>query len=255
VKDGDENPPKICGNGKIDNWEQCDPKDVNKTNWWEYWCSNLCKMIWSNEVICNPDFDWEILLDLQNSDNLCFKWVSSKFIFNSARFRWTWLCISGSQSIECVADRTTCGDWILGRWENCETCSVDVKDPCIDDGENECGNGKIDEWENCENCPKDVRDICIDDGENECGNGKIDEWENCENCPEDMNNCDMPIVPYDSWWAIEIDNCNICPCDYTDAATDLTKWDVIRARLWDKTKSVFYRYSPAVSLEKFLDIR
>ena len=255
VKDGDENPPKICGNGKIDNWEQCDPKDVNKTNWWEYWCSNLCKMIWSNEVICNPDFDWEILLDLQNSDNLCFKWVSSKFIFNSARFRWTWLCISGSQSIECVADRTTCGDWIFGRWENCETCSVDVKDPCIDDGENECGNGKIDEWENCENCPKDVKDICIDDGENECGNGKIDEWENCENCPEDMNNCDMPIVPYDSWWAIEIDNCNICPCDYTDVATDLTKWDVIRARLWDKTKSVFYRYSPAVSLEKFLDVR
>jgi hypothetical protein len=34
----------------------------------------------------------------------------------------------------------------------------------------------------------------------------------------------------------------------------LTKWDIIRAKLWDKSLFVFYRYSNSVALESFLNM-
>ena len=252
-----EIPTNSCGNGKIDEEEQCDPKDINKTNWWKYWCSNLCKIIWSNEVMCNSDYDGEILIDLKNSDNLCFKWIPSRFTFNSVNYRWTWACVNGDQSIECVADRTTCGDGIIGKWEDCKTCPKDVKDICIDDGENKCGNGKIDEWEDCKTCPKDVKDICIDDGENKCWNWVVDEWEDCKTCPEDLwDMCEEIVInTINTWWNIIVPNCNTCPCEYVDFYADLTKWDMVRAKLWDKWLSVFYRYSNPVVVRNFLSVQ
>jgi hypothetical protein len=47
----------------------------------------------------------------------------------------------------------------------------------------------------------------------------------------------------------------MCPCEYVDFSTDLTKGDVIRASLWDDLLSVFYKYSNSVAVESFLDIR
>jgi hypothetical protein len=57
----------------------------------------------------------------------------------------------------------------------------------------------------------------------------VDERENCENCPA-------------------------CPCEYVDFPVNLTKWDIIRAKLWDKSLFVFYRYSNSVALESFLNM-
>ena len=256
VKDGDlawDN--KLCWNGKIDEWEDCDPNDLTKKNRWKYGCSNSCKQLLSDNVLCNPDYDGEILLSLFGSDILCLRWSFSKFNFNAINLKRTRFCVSWSQSLECVATKTTCGDWIIGNWEDCETCPKDVKDSCIDDWEKKCWNGKIDEWEDCETCPKDIKDSCIDDWEKKCWNGKIDEWEDCETCPKDVWECEPNVpTPDDSWWNIQNDNCNICPCEYVDYSTDLIKWDFVRAKLRDKSLSVFYRYSNSVSLENFLDV-
>ena len=100
-----------------------------------------------------------------------------------------------------------------------------------------------------------MKDPCIDDWVSTCGNGKYDEWENCDNCPWDLLWC-IPdgITPYDSWWSIVNDNCNICPCEYADFSADLIKWDMIRAKLWDKSSFTFYRYSNIVALDNFPDI-
>ena len=53
-----------CENMEKDEWENCDPGDVNKINRWEYWCSNSCQIVNSNLVMCNPNFDWQILKNL-----------------------------------------------------------------------------------------------------------------------------------------------------------------------------------------------
>ena len=86
----------------------------------------------------------------------------------------------------------------------------------------------------------------------------IQSRENCRNCSKDVWNCepDIPvIVPYNSWWYIENDNCNICPCEYVDFLSDFVQWDTVRAKLWDKKLSIFYRYSNPVAVDRFIDIR
>jgi hypothetical protein len=47
----------------------------------------------------------------------------------------------------------------------------------------------------------------------------------------------------------------MCPCEYVDFSTVLARWDIIRAKLWDKSLSAFYRYSNSVSVESFLNFR
>ena len=286
---------ELCWNGKIDKWESCDPNDLTEKSWWKYGCSNSCKQLLSDNVLCNSDYDWEVFLSLSGSDILCLRWNFSKFSYNALNFKRTRFCVNWSQSLECMATKTICGDWILGKWENCEICPKDVKDPCIDDWNGKCWDGNVDEWENCETCPKDVKDPCIDDWNGKCWDGNVDEWENCETCSEDVKdpciddwngkcwdgnvdkgeNCEN--CPEDAWDSciglyyppdvpdepenpdipdvprnIINDGCNMCPCEYVDFSTDLTKWDIVRAKLWDKSLSVFYRYSNSVSLETFL---
>ena len=181
----------FCGNGKLDVWEECDPKDEIKQNWWDYGCSDLCKINTSDEVVCNSEYDWKVLSELDSLYNLCLKWNVKNFKLDGVK--WTWLCVSGKKIVECAAQKTYCWDGIL--WG----------------------------WENCENCPEDGKDSCYD-----------------------------PDIPDD--WHIENDNCNMCPCEYVDFSTDLTKWDVLRASLWDETFPVFYKYSNSVAVETFLNI-
>ena len=158
----------------------------------------------------------------------------------------------------------------------CEECSEKLKDICITDGKDKC---------KCEECSEKLKDICLVDTWNTlwwteelCPNGRKDPWENCENCPEDLkDSCVKPgssddstwwdnkddtnngDVDKDDWnkdgkWEIENNDCNICPCEYVDFSTNLTRWDTVRAKLWDKALSVFYRYSNTVSVESFLDL-
>ena len=137
--------------------------------------------------------------------------------------------------------------------ESCRTCDWVLKDICVAPA-NKCGNGVVDEWETCENCSKDFKwDTCQDiwweipdnpDNPNPsvptddlCGNGVEDNGETCATCPEDL------------WWCIQNKNCNTCPCEYADIASQLTRWDKLRAKLFDKKRSVFYKYSPIVSID------
>ena len=256
VKDGDK-PGKLCWNGKIDKWEDCDPADLTEESRWKYGCSKSCKVLLSDKVLCNPDYDWEFLLSLSGSSVLCLKWNLSNFSFHSTTLKWTWFCVDGNQSLKCEASESVCWDGIIQQWENCKTCSKDVKDLCIDDGGVLCWDGIIQQWEDCENCPIDVKDPCVTNVERFCWDWIIQTREDCENCPEDVWNCtpDNPVIPYNSGWHIENNNCNVCPCEYVDFLSDFVQGDTVRAKLWDKKLSVFYRYSNPVAVDRFIDIR
>ena len=276
-----------CGNWVLDKWEECDFNDKKKTNWWKYGCSTSCHVINSSIVKCNSEYDWKVLSDLSESNHLCLLWIAKSFSFNADK--WTWSCSIGNDSIWCSAKKTICWDKVGSEWENCGTCPDDVKNPCIDDGEGECqcdecpdklwslcdgwrtGNDcQCDEcpdklwslcdgwWTDndcqCDECPDKLWSLCDgwwwDDGYEEedwdegiCWNGKKDEWETCDNCPGDM------------WWCIKNDNCNSCPCEYSDYMSDLTRGDIIRAKLWDKNEMAFYNYSNVVDLENFINLR
>jgi hypothetical protein len=106
----------------------------------------------------------------------------------------------------------------------CDECPEKLKDICIDDGtyEEDC---------KCDECPKKLKDLCL----------KPDDPEE----PENPYNPNKPDVDEDSWY-VENDNCNSCPCEYVDFSTDLNKKDRVRAKLWDKGRSAFYRYSNTV---------
>jgi hypothetical protein len=113
-------------------------------------------------------------------------------------------------------------------------------------------DGKKEEDCNCEECPEKLKDLCVDPKSDpdvpgividNCWNGEIDPWETCEECPEDF------------WGCVKGGECNTCPCEYVDFATNLTRWDTIRAKLWDKPRFVFYNYSNSVAVENYLDIK
>jgi hypothetical protein len=127
-------------------------------------------------------------------------------------------------------------------WEDCKTCPVDLWEKCVAEWEKVimCGNQEIDEWEDCNTCPKDVKDWCVIPY-----NPEIEE----ELIPEEV-----PEIE-DIKRNIKNENCNTCPCEYADFSTDLTRWDIIRAKLWDKNFPVFYRYSNSVSVESLLDFK
>ena len=162
------------------------------------------------------------------------------------------MCWNGKESIECTAQKTVCWDGKSWNWEDCNNCSKDVKDPCIDTWEPKCPDGKIEEWETCDNCPEDVKDLCINEDPDKdipivpnklCWNGEIDEWETCDNCPEDYGGC------------AKSGECNSCPCEYVDFAANLTRGDTIRAKLWDLPHMAFYNYSNSVAVENYLKIK
>ena len=85
--------------------------------------------------------------------------------------------------------------------------------------------------------PEDLKDICVDNGDD----GVI---------PDDET--DDTEEPEDREWNITNEDCNSCPCEYADFSTDLAKWDTVRAKLWDKKLSAFYKNSNSLSLESFL---
>ena len=66
---------------------------------------------------------------------------------------------------------------------------------------------------------------------------------------------EIVINTINTWWNIIVPNCNTCPCEYVDFYADLTKWDMVRAKLWDKWLSVFYRYSNPVVVRNFLSVQ
>ena len=116
----------------------------------------------------------------------------------------------------------------------------------------------------CDECPEELKDICITKGdpEGKCGDGNLDVWEECdnwENNGKDWKCTEECTIDWgEDWgkedpWNIEND-CNSCPCEYADFGADLTKWDTVRAKLWDKSLFVFYRYSNSAAVESFIDI-
>ena len=296
VKDGYKE--KKCWNWKIDEWENCDPKDVSQKNWWKFGCSDSCKKISVEWALCNSNYDWKIFVNLSSSFNLCSKWSLAKFNYDASSLRWSWLCEVGKENTECMAQKTVCGDWLFWNWEDCDNCAQDVKDRCVTDGKkeedddckcNECPeklkdvcvtDGKKEEdddckcnecpeklkdacvtggegWDdkddcNCDECPEKLKDACIgpnpdidvpNDPDDLCGNWRIDPWETCTSCEEDFG------------WCITTNDCNSCPCEYVDFATNLTRRDTARAKLWDKPRFVFYNYSNSVAVENYLDIK
>jgi len=295
----------LCWNGKRDQNEECDFMDNTKQWRWDWWCSQSCYKISKDWWLCNPEYDWKVLKSISKS-NLCERWISSGFAYNSTLFEWSWICIYNNTNnyIKCKAKNSVCWDNNIWEWEDCKNCPNDLKDICIDewynckcdecpeklweicinckcdecpeklwdicidkweDENDKCGNGEVDPWETCKTCPKDIEDGCIDyrKSDNGCGNWELDSWEECDDWADNGKNgrCtgDCKLVEEkqnddsEDKWEIANENCNSCPCEYVDFSTVLTKWDIIRAKLWDKFRSVFYRYSNAVSVDTFMD--
>ena len=245
------------------NWgEQCDFRDDTKANWWTQWCSNSCQKVDKDSWECNTMYDWMNLTRLINSSDLCDRWVLRNFSFNANKLQWTRLCVNDNTNlfVKCFAKKSGCGDWVIWNDEKCYNCSLDLRDICVTDWD-------YSEDENCKcgECPEKLKSICIDDWED-------DDEENCKcgECPEKLKErCikpddvdipdiiqspDEPQISEDDWWYVENDNCSACPCEYVDFSTELTKWDTVRAKLWDKSLSVFYRYSNSTALETFIDV-
>ena len=200
---------KNCGNWVKDEWEECDMNDKTQKNWWVNGCSNSCQKIGENSWICNSDYDWKVLVNLTTSSNLCLKWVAKKFVFDVENVGWSWICIDETSQnfVKCIAQKSICWDFVV--WDD----------------------------EYCFNCPEDLKDICVDNGDD----GVI---------PDDET--DDTEEPEDREWNITNEDCNSCPCEYADFSTDLAKWDTVRAKLWDKKLSAFYKNSNSLSLESFL---
>ena len=214
----------VCGDGVSWGWEDCnncskDVKDICISDWDDECKCDECPEKLKDICVTDWDDDWW--------DDEC-------------------KCDECSEKLKdiCVTD-----------WDDeckCDECSEKLKDVCVDNGRHECWDGVPDGWETCETCPQDMKDPCVDykpdvdiiiiDKIDPCWNGLPDEWETCGSCPEDM------------WWCVITTNdCNSCPCEYVDFSTDLTKWDVVRAKLRDRPHFVFYNYSNIVSVENYLN--
>ena len=126
-------------------------------------------------------------------------------------------------------------DWDDDEDCGCDECSEKLKYKCVDDW----SDGDDDEDCDCDECPEKLKEKCI--------KPYVPETPKFINNPEEPENSD----DNDDWY-VENNNCNTCPCEYVDFSTDLTKWDTVRAKLWDKSLSVFYRYSNSTAVESFL---
>ena len=267
---------KTCGNGEIDKWEECDFNDEEKRWWWTDWCSLSCHKIDIDNGVCNTEYDWKYFKVLLNSKKLCSKWNLKNFSFNVNNLRWSWICEKTSGShVNCSAEKSVCWDWIIDDSESCPECSKDLKDICIVDGCKceECSEKLKDSCVapyvpdpdisecKCEECPEKLKDSCVKPviPVPECKCEECPEWSVCVGPyfpPDDIINPDIPsdTEPEDDTWHVESNDCNTCPCEYVDFSTELTKWDTVRAKLWDKALFVFYRYSNSVAIESFLDL-
>ena len=247
----------VCGNGIVEEkWgEECDDGAVNGTIWSN--CTRECKY---KEICGNGKIEqWKEDCEKCAEDlwNGCKPEVKCG---NGKIDEWETCGTCPKDAGVC------CGNWVLDPWEDCDTCPMDAEDceKCAEDlwngckPEVKCGNGKIDEWETCETCPQDAG-VCY----KLCGNRQIDEWEECDDGADNGKNgrctawCKLinnnQNNPEEEGWEIASENCNTCPCEYVDFASDLVKWDSIRAKLWDKPRYVFYKYSNSVWVESFLD--
>ena len=258
----------------MDDGEECDFNDVEKKWRWKDWCSASCHQVISENGVCNAKYDWKYFKVLLNFKDLCSKWELKNFSFNANTLKWSWMCaISSNSYVKCSAKKSVCWDGIVDSTEDCPECSKDLKHACVVDycKCNECSEKLKDACVapyvpipdvlkcKCDECPKKLKDACImpDVIIPKC---------KCSECPEQAI-CvgpyfppDRVIVPEDTdsdlddTWHVENNNCNTCPCEYVDFSTELTKWDTIRAKLWDKALFVFYRYSNSVAIESFLDL-
>ena len=85
-----------CGNGVVDEWEDCDFNDLSQQiGWWSDWCSNRCEQIDGDSWKCNPKYDWKTLSSLLNSSDLCVRWKLRNFSFNATKQTWSRMCING----------------------------------------------------------------------------------------------------------------------------------------------------------------
>ncbi len=237
----DPNKPN-CWNWIIDKWEDCKTCPVDL---WEKCvkpddkCGNGLVDEWEDCKNCPTDLKERCIApDDKCGNGIIDEWEDCKNCPTDLKER-------------CIAPDDKCGNGIIDEWEDCNSCPIDLKEICIVP-DNKCGNGLVDEWEDCKNCPTDLKDKCIGDWRDEpgdpdtptpdvptpvtCWNWKVDPGETCDNCPEDLGRC------------IQNKNCYTCPCEYADIATQLTKWDVVRAKLWDKNRAVFYKYSKWISV-------
>jgi len=150
-----------CGDWTKDAWEICDPKDPNKTWWWNGWCDNSCNPITIGEPVCNSSYNGQRVTSLVEWNYLCTEWTVSEFKYNESTHKWTWKCNNTLwKSRECSATKPYCGDWTKDAWETC-----DPKDPnktwwgeewCSESCEavsSRCGDGKKNWNEECD--PKD----------------------------------------------------------------------------------------------------
>ncbi|MDR2190688.1 MAG: hypothetical protein LBP53_05945 [Candidatus Peribacteria bacterium] len=86
----------------------------------------------------------------------------------------------------------------------------------------------------------------VNSGE-ECDNGELNGKDgSCSTtCKQEESPCERCIVEQ---------NCNSCPCQYADFASDIRGDDKIRAKFRDKTRSIWYRFSPEILVNNFIPL-
>ena len=222
-------PNKLCWNGYTneDEWEECDD---GERNWINGQCSLNCKKVTrpncgngkiENDENCNncPE-DLGIKCLAYCGDKIIGEWEQCDNWEKNGKDK---ICTTRCMDVK------SCWNWIEDEKEDCISCSEDLWEKCIDFWD-ECPNDKIEINENCLNCEKDTKKCqwscwnkIVEPGE------QCDNWEKNGSdgkCSEDCINVD----PDHYCWNKEVETDLNEVCDLWEDNGKILEWDTNLAK-------------------------
>lgn len=167
LDEGDEEIPSLCGNGILDEGEECDNGPLNSDTTPNA-CRTDCRAPWCGDAVIDDRFGDECDDGTLNNDERP----------NACR----------TSCLLCF-----CGDGVVDRGEECDDGNGIDDDGCTNACyQTECGNGIVEPGEECDDGNLNDNDVCPSTCLNAvCGDGYV--WDGVEECDDgdfdDTNDC------------------------------------------------------------------